>query len=324
MAKRAQSPVMAPLPEYGAAKMTPEELEQVEQEMMGKFDINEPGDDLLPELDDDEDGNKDGNNAGDNPSDDNSGDTPAGPDEALVLRARHAGLSEQEIELFDAEGLAKAVAEIEGVDDRRQAAIDAAKARRAKATEPPADDDLEITLNPEEHDEEVIAQFNGMKKHFAAQTAALKAQIEQLKGVAQRAAKDEFEGKFDGFVRDLGGDWEDVLGKGGISALDRKSEQYKNRVEILAEMDALAAGYNATGRALPSQAELFKRAAHAVHGDKHKNIARNSIRQEVNSHRSSAVARPTDRQSADHSSPDDRARAFAKQFLSDAGELDEE
>ena len=56
---------------------------------------------------------------------------------------------------------------------------------------------------------------------------------------AEKAVKNEF----DGFVADLGPDYESLFGTGSSDNLRNGSKELSNRVTVLEEMNALAKGY---------------------------------------------------------------------------------
>lgn len=105
-----------------------------------------------------------------------------------------------------------------------------------------------------------------------------------------------------------------LIGKGGFNSLEGSSEHAQNRVKIVQEALALATSPNAKNL---SPADLAKRAAMSVLGDKMMDIARNQVSSQVTRRNERRVMQPSQRQGETQLTPHDRAVGALEKYYAD-------
>jgi len=168
-------------------------------------------------------------------------------DDETLQRAVDAGMKLKDAKAFkgNKSGLENVIALLES----RSAAKPTEDREVAKAK---AEDELP-DLDPNEYDEKVVAHFKALKAQRAKddeRIAALEQQLHQQK-------VESAEEWFDGQIKDLGEDFEAVLGKGTVKDIAFGSAAFKKRGEIAERMEVLANGYIASGKPVPSDKALF-------------------------------------------------------------------
>lgn len=139
-------------------------------------------------------------------------------------------------------------------------------------------------LDPEQYEPEVIKAFDAVKDVIKKQQEVIQGLVANSKQESisrQQAAMNELESWFDKQVCSLGEDFEDVLGKGNYSSLDRSSPQRAKRDEIANQAAILIAGYQKTGQQPPPREEVFHAAAKLVLGEEFQKVKEKKISAEL-------------------------------------------
>lgn len=123
----------------------------------------------------------------------------------------------------------------------------------------PSLDDLELS---EEYDPVIREAFGKQKAKIADLEARLNelAQVEQERRVAEQTR--QIDALFEKHSKDLG----DVLGTGSYHDLKPDTPAFKARVEVLKQVDVLAAGYAAKKAPVPPLEKLMEQAINVLHG----------------------------------------------------------
>jgi len=240
----------------------------------------------------------------------------------LMARARELGMSEADIDAWSdhPELLTK---HLDALDT--PAATDSAATDEAEADDAKADDetDFEITLDPEQYEPELVAQFKEMNDHIqtklASQEAVIGRLLDHLESQHERAAVS----RFDGYVEALGRDYHKSLGEGTTEQFVKGSVERRARDEIWDSMRVLEAGYQQRGEKVPNEPELFAKAIRVAIGDDFEKITRQKIQRKVAARGKRTTNRPTQRQ-APKVTGEQAAVASVAALLQSQGNLDEE
>jgi hypothetical protein len=293
-----------------SAKSKPEEL----------YDFDEPGDDIPTGEEDTTKGGEDIPAKGAEETTRTKGkekevDAPTFSDE-LLARAEKLGLSKEEVADFGTEEAAnKALTLFEkkstatGTQTEQKPDSDANKNAATAAFKK-----YEVKLDPNVFDPEIIETVNGINEHYSKQFEAMEGQLNEARQSLNRQQALQFEQQFDGWIKELGDGYKDVLGDGRGAEMDKKSEQFGNRVKVLDEMETIAAGFVKTGKQVPPYGELFEKALASVFKDKQKEIARKEISGKLGKRQ--IIARPSQRRGG-NVDPEAAARSYVKSFLED-------
>ncbi|OHB56128.1 MAG: hypothetical protein A2Y07_01255 [Planctomycetes bacterium GWF2_50_10] len=302
------------------------------QEIPATEDIQTPQDNAKPEeiYDfDDEGGNsgtdgdekiEDGQDKGQEKIEDGANGKPAKkktPDEneftdELFSRGEKAGLTRDELQEFGSPQAAeKALTLLEKRGAPAPAAGKTQQADGGDATKP-AFEKFKITLDPEVFDPEILETVNGMNEHYAKQFELVMGQLTDARQSLSKQQALQFEAQFDSWIGQLGDGYKDVLGEGNGADMDKAGDQFKNRVKVLDEMEAIAAGYSRLGKEVPAYNELFNKALGAVFKDKQKEIVRKELSSKLGKRQ--IIARPSQRRGG-NVDPEAAARSYVKQFL---------
>lgn len=236
--------------------------------------------------------------------------TPAAPkadwlNPDLELLAAQAGIAQTDaVEFGSAQALRKAIGMLQGRAPRQNADAPATTDKPV-VTEPA----LKIELDPAKYDDDIIKQFDNIQKHFSDEVNKLKERNAVLENSAAQVNGQAKIARFDGFIAGLGDDFQPLLGKGGVDAVDQKSDHFKNREKLFSEMQALAAGYGNVGMPVPPEAELFRKALHSTFGDQIQKIANGKLRNTVERRAKQIIAPPTHQSSNESVSDEDKAVA---------------
>jgi len=180
----------------------------------------------------------------------------------VLTRAVRAGLTLEDARQFgNDEALLRIVDRIEA----------AQKTETKQATETEEDPFAKLPkLDPEVYEPEVIKTFEALTeivKKQQEEIRSFRSHQENTNTAAQQAQAREVEQWFDKQVESLGEEFQDALGSGGYSTLDRGSSQFANRDKIANQMAVLLAGYQAAGQQAPPRDEVFGAAAKLVLAD---------------------------------------------------------
>ena len=221
--------------------------------------------------------------------------------EDLAVRAAEVGLTESDIEdLGTVEALERTVRILEG--------------RGAGSEERQQVEGIDLDNVPDEL-KPVLEQ---MDKQYRARIEGLESQLGQYNSFLDNQAEKAVVNEFDSFVSDLGPGFESLLGTGSTESLSDDSGALTRRVQVLEEMNVLANGYEAAGRAVPDEQTLFTRALNGLFADDVAAAKQASTESTVAQRRGKFVSRPTQKNGKPQS-PEAAARASVRKYMEEAG-----
>ena len=280
------------------------------------FDIEEPTDDLLSDRIDayiaerkaaQEAGEEEGE--GEEESDCPDGDCDEAEEddsdlEALAARAAEVGLDEEDIaKIGNVENLERMVMILEA---------------RKKSQEDPQPEPEKVNPDFADVPEELKPALEQVTKAYEQRIAALESQLGEYGKYADMQAEKAVKNEFDGFVADLGPEYESLFGTGSSDDLRNGSKELSNRVTVLEEMNALAKGYEAVGREVPDEKSLFSKALSSVFGEEIIELKAAAKESQIAERRSKFVGRPSQRHGK-QKSPEAAAIASVRQYMEEAG-----
>tara|TARA_B100000513_G_scaffold190506_1_gene115036 strand:+ start:64 stop:975 length:912 start_codon:yes stop_codon:yes gene_type:complete len=280
------------------------------------FDIEEPTDDLLSDRIDayiaerkaaQESGEEEGE--GEEESDCPDGDCDEAEEddsdlEALAARAAEVGLDEEDIaKIGNVENLERMVMILEA---------------RKKSQEEPQPEPEKVDPDFADVPEELKPALEQVTKAYEDRIAALESQLGEYGKYADMQAEKAVKNEFDGFVADLGPEYESLFGTGSSDNLRNGSKELSNRVTVLEEMNALAKGYEAVGREVPDEKSLFSKALSSVFGEEIIELKAAAKESQIAERRSKFVGRPSQRHGK-QKSPEAAAIASVRQYMEEAG-----
>ncbi len=260
----------------------------------------------------------------------------------LRTRAESYGLSKDEIDSYSADPafLERTL----GLMDRRfaelgrqaagrqpagqeEAGREAGKDGKAGKESAPSEEKFKFNLKPEDFDKALLDELNRFAEHlegrFGTVNKPLKADLDTvLSDLRSRRAEEgdrELDNMFKGLSEDkdkaLGDGWKKLFGQGGIRGLRKNSAEARMRIGVVAEMEAMAAGYQSLGMDVPSRAELFNRALRVLHSDVFAQQTRKQISSTLTKRSGQVIGRPAARKSEDIQSPEQKAVATVTEKL---------
>ena len=229
------------------------------------------------------------------------GDEDAAYWEQLANRSVSVGLSEEDLErLGDVDAIESTIRILEARQDEPD-------------TKEPSD-----SVSFDDIPEEMREHFEKLNSHYQNRIQALEDQLGNYNEYVDLQAEKAVKSDFDGFVSDLGPDFESFLGTGSTDKLDGDSKELERRVSILEEMNVLASGYEASGRAVPEDADLFKKAMNSLYGEEIRELQQSSREERVAQRRGKFVSRPTQKRGKPMS-PEAAAVANVRKYMEEAG-----
>jgi hypothetical protein len=137
-----------------------------------------------------------------------------------------------------------------------------------KTQKPAKDDDAKDEGIKFENEEDIDPSILKAVRSLEGSNKELRQMVERLTGTIQQRNQDEFEDRFDGMIKDLGTDYEDVFGAGKGTDLNTRSAAHRNRKTMIKRMYAIASGYETAKERIPTEKELFDQALFALHRKK--------------------------------------------------------
>jgi hypothetical protein len=237
------------------------------------------------------------------------------PDD-LVAKAKKLGISDEDISLYEKPGQLERLCSLL---EPKATKPEAEKSEKEAAKETPAEDgEFKIELDPDLYDPDLCKAM----KSTADQINGLKSIVNNVMSMMQRQSEKTFESTFEGFIAELGDGFSDTLGKGTLDEIGRDSEHFQNRCKVIEEMNAIAAGYSQTGKAVPSPKQLFTRAVNSIFGDTIRKSARREVAGQLQKRSAQIISRPTGRNGKDTQTPDQRATNAVRDKLREFGALE--
>lgn len=330
------------LTDAGAPKAEPPPEPEVSEDQ--ELDIVEPGDETIPP--EEVETAAEAAEAEPDEVEPVSEEEPEPVDPTLVERARAHGFSEEQIESFGP-NLSQAIdamdarinSEIADIGRRAMAGPEGAPAPVAPvpvpvptAAQPPVAapaDAFKIELGEDYDDESPLkAVLNGLNEHYSGRVAQVEGQMKQMAGMLRDAHHSAREQEFEAMLGELGDEWAPVFGKGPRQQMDPVGEQLKNRIDLWAERDALAAGHASLGMPEVGAKALFQQALQAKFGAKQTEMARKKISAELAKNNKKITSRPTQRDTSERLTREqiairNAAERMAKLGMGESDELPE-
>lgn len=289
------------------AKVSPYDFDDNEEEIEGDEETPpaKPGDASSGEKDGqgDDDPPAEGDGKPQEPADGKTGEIS----EELLGRAKDAGLSEEDAREF---GSAKAL-------EKHLTLIG-----KGKPAEKKEDEAEEIPDLPEDDDysPEIVKGWKAMKTRLQS----LEAENKAFKTERIEHAQAERIRSFDNACDSAGEEYASILGT-TKDAHKKDSEFGKNRAKVFDEMHVLAKSYRESGKPIPEEKDLLKRALSNLFGEETQKQARKQIASKIEKRKGSILPRPTNRTTpADKNDPDAGAKSFVKNFFKDKGGAEDE
>lgn len=165
----------------------------------------------------------------------------------------------------------------------------------------------EITLDPNEYEEETLKTLNGINDHYDSVVREQQDKIQMMEQVliamgerflqnSDQTKVDEsqkFETEMDAFFDGLGDEFKPVFGKGAARLLSPSSKELISRNELLEEMKVLSIADDQANRPRQSYKELAQRAVRSLHYDKLKTSVRKELVDKGKERQSQHLARPS-------------------------------
>ena len=242
---------------------------------------------------DDKDAGKDSDKEGDDKDADKSGDDETKVSDELTKRAIDQGFTEEEIEKFNSDTeLKKFLDVLEKVVAEEDAVVQADSTHKPAEKKADAAEDTGIKFENEgDIDPEILKAVRTIEqqnKELRETVGKLAGNVEQEQKARQLEGQRQFVKRFDGYVDKLGIDFADVLGKGKLNDLSKRSQAYKNRDALRGRMYAFGQGFIAAKEAIPDEQKLFDMALNSLHDDKVKRSSGLRLKEKTDKHAKSA------------------------------------
>ena len=176
----------------------------------------------------------------------------------------------------------------------------------------------EMSLDLDNIPDEMRPVIEQMDAHYRERIEGLEAQLGQYNTFLDNQAEKEVVSEFDSFVSDLGPGFESLLGTGSTESLAGDSGEFARRVQVLEEMNILASGYEASGKAVPDEKILFTRALNSLFAEQVAEAKNASTESTIAQRRGKFVSRPTQKHGKPQS-PEAAARMSVRKYMEEAG-----
>jgi len=274
----------------------------------------------------------DDTSAGDDQADE-SADDLSGFDEALVTQAREMGFVDSEIRDFGSDaalqrtlgllrGRAESASDTAG-DDTAGDLLGGAGQGEKEGPGPEGELEdfvpFEVGLSEETYDPELVKVVKGLSDHNGSQIQRLTQQVGALANELRMRDAVSFEHWFDSELETLPDDFKSIVGEGPGVELGKDSQEYKNRIKVVDQMNTIDRGREASGLPELPQREVFRQAIRAVFGDKQVEFAKSEVRRQARRRKGQIVSRPTARHGKNITSARDRAIDYAERRSAELG-----
>lgn len=175
-----------------------------------------------------------------------------------------------------------------------------------------------MSLDLDNIPDEMRPVIEQMDAHYRERIEGLEAQLGQYNTFLDNQAEKEVVSEFDSFVSDLGPGFESLLGTGSTESLAGDSGEFARRVQVLEEMNILASGYEASGKAVPDEKILFTRALNSLFAEQVAEAKNASTESTIAQRRGKFVSRPTQKHGKPQS-PEAAARMSVRKYMEEAG-----
>jgi len=136
---------------------------------------------------------------------------------------------------------------------------------------------FKVNLSPDVYEQELIDTVEGLNKFYQDKLSGLESKLEQITQKEIQRETDYLYDTFDSIIDGLEDSYKDVLGKGSRHDIDKGSEQFKNRVKILENVNALDAGLKSMNKPVPNFESLVQKAINMEYS----NLAKKNVRQDI-------------------------------------------
>ncbi len=144
------------------------------------------------------------------------------------------------------------------------------------------------------------AQIKALHEHYAEQINAVFDQLQQantqvksMQSAMDHQGAAKFETEFEGLVKGLGDEYEDLVGKGVGKDLDKNGTQMANRNKLIGAMQVVDEATIKAGKKLLPQDEVFKQATAIVFSDKATELATKKVVDKVKTRAEQGLNRAT-------------------------------
>ena len=230
-------------------------------------------------------------------------------DEQLINDALEVGLEPDDIDKL-------------GSYEAIQNFIDIAKRQKGDVEEEKEQDpdfSLEYDL-PEDTPDEVKKAVQGLVDKLEQKFAGLQEVFGDLQSRQESEQIQQSEAAFDQMIESVGEGFQGLFGTGPTGEMTEGSQFLENRVLLIEEMNALAAGYEAQGREMPDESTLMRRAIASAFTDDRDEVQAAQMRAAINSRRDAFTASPTQRRGR-AMSPEAAAKQSVRSYMEKSGLL---
>ena len=142
----------------------------------------------------------------------------------------------------------------------------------------------------------------------------------QMENMQESAQIEQTESQFDQMITDVGSSYSGLFGSGPTAELADESTFLENRVLLIEEMNTLAAGYEASGREVPAEDVLMRKAVASAFTEDRDEIQAAQMRSAINNRRDAFTASPTQRRGR-AMTPEAAAKQSVRSYMEQAGLL---
>ncbi len=236
--------------------------------------------------------------------------------EELVAKAKKLGISDADLALYKTPQQLERLCSLLEPKAAKEPAKEDKQEPRTSAD--PAGE-FKVELDPDLYDPDLCKAIQST----ADQINSLKNALGSVMQMVHRQSEHSFERTFEGLVSELGDGFSQTLGKGGLEEIGTDSEFFKNRCKVIEEMNAIATGYDHTGKPVPPVKQLFQRAVNSIFGDTIKKNTRKEIAGQLQKRAEQIISRPSNRTGKDTLSPSQRATNAVRDKLREFGAYDQ-
>lgn len=173
---------------------------------------------------------------------------------------------------------------------------------------------------PENTPDNVKEAVQGLVSKLEEKLAGFERVFGEFEDIQESAQIEQTEAQFDQMIEDVGSNFSGLFGSGPTEELADDSPFLENRVLLIEEMNALAAGYEAQGREVPDEGVLMQKAIASAFTQDRDALAAQQMRSAIDSRRDAFTASPTQRRGR-AMSPEAAAKHSVRSYMEQAGLL---
>ena len=173
---------------------------------------------------------------------------------------------------------------------------------------------------PENTPDNVKEAVEGLVSKLEEKLAGFERVFGEFEDIQESAQIEQSEAQFDQMIEDGGSNFSGLFGSGPTEELADDSPYLENRVLLIEEMNALAAGYEAQGRDVPDEGVLMQKAIASAFTQDRDALAAQQMRSAIDSRRDAFTASPTQRRGR-AMSPEAAAKHSVRSYMEQAGLL---